>query len=82
MSKRYYLYILTNKNRTTLYVGVTGNLQQRLSQHEFDSLHGKYSFAGKYNCINLIYYEIFESMPMAILREKELKRWRREKRKI
>ncbi len=63
-----------------MYVGVTGNLQQRLSQHEFDSLNGKNSFAGKYNCVYLIYYEIFDSMPLAILREKELKKWRREKK--
>ncbi|CAM1365533.1 putative endonuclease [Tenacibaculum sediminilitoris] len=80
MLNQYVVYIITNKNKTTLYIGVTNNLQRRLSQHYFDSEHAKKSFAGKYNCYYLIYYETFENIKEAIHREKELKKWRREKK--
>ena len=80
MLYNYFVYIITNKNKTTLYIGVTNNIQRRLSQHYFDSEHSKISFAGKYNCYYLIYYEGFESITSAISREKEIKKWRREKK--
>ncbi|WP_440120343.1 GIY-YIG nuclease family protein [Tenacibaculum sp. Ill] len=80
MLENYVVYIITNKNKTTLYIGVTNNLQKRLSQHYFDSEHAKKSFSGKYNCYYLVYYETFESVNEAIHREKELKKWRREKK--
>ena len=80
MFKTYVVYIITNKNKTTLYIGVTNNIQKRLSQHYFDSERAKKSFAGKYNCYYLLYYEVFEDVTLAILREKELKSWRREKK--
>ncbi|UOB18410.1 GIY-YIG nuclease family protein [Abyssalbus ytuae] len=76
----YFVYIVTNQNKTTLYVGVTNNIQKRISQHYFDSEHVKKSFAGKYNCYYLVYYEGFEDINQAILREKEIKKWRREKK--
>ena len=76
----YLIYILTNQYRTTLYIGVTNNIQKRLGQHYFDSQNTKKSFAGKYNCIYLVYYEIFSNPKEAIAREKELKKWRREKK--
>ena len=76
----HFVYILTNQYRTTLYVGVTNNIQKRLAQHYFDSQNQKQSFAGKYNCIYLVYYEGFEKPYDAILREKEIKKWRREKK--
>ena len=76
----YFVYILTNQYRTTLYIGVTNNIQKRLGQHYFDSQNAKKSFAGKYNCIYLVYYEIFSNPKEAIAREKELKKWRREKK--
>lgn len=78
--RNYLVYIITNEYRTTLYIGVTGNIQKRLGQHYFDSQHSKKSFAGKYNCIYLVYYEIFTNPTDAIAREKELKKWRREKK--
>ena len=71
----YFVYIVTNESKTTLYIGVTNNIQRRLSQHHFDSENNKKSFAGKYNCCHLVYYEGFESIDSAILREKELKKW-------
>ena len=80
MLSPYFIYITTNEKRTVLYIGVTNNIQQRLSQHYFDSKNGKKSFAGRYNCFHLVYYEGFDSIEMAIAREKELKKWRREKK--
>ena len=80
MLYNYFVYIVTNSNSTTLYIGITNNIQRRLSQHYFDSRHRKWSFAGKYNCYYLIYYEGFEYVNAALLREKELKKWRREKK--
>lgn len=80
MLQNYFVYIITNQYRTTLYIGITNNLQKRLDQHYFESQNAKKSFAGKYNCIYLVYYEGFESSKIAIAREKELKKWRREKK--
>ncbi|SEC41176.1 putative endonuclease [Tenacibaculum sp. MAR_2009_124] len=80
MLTKYFIYILTNRNKTTLYIGVTNNLQRRLSEHYFDSQNSKKTFAGKYNCFNLIYYEIFRTVKEAIMREKEIKKWNRTKK--
>ena len=80
MLYNYFLYIVTNKNKTTLYIGVTNNIQRRLAQHYFDSEHYRKSFAGKYSCYYLLYYECFETPSEAINREKEIKKWRREKK--
>lgn len=80
MLSSFYVYIVTNKKKTVLYIGVTNNIQNRLSQHYFDSENAKKSFAGKYNCYYLVYYEPFDSIESAIAREKELKKWRREKK--
>ena len=77
---RYFVYITTNQSKTVLYIGVTNNIQRRLSQHYFDSQHAKKSFAGKYHCYFLIYYEAYDFPQLAINREKELKKWRREKK--
>ncbi len=73
----YFVYILTNKNKSTLYVGVTNNLQRRLQEHR----HGLNSgFSKKYNCHHLVYYEQFGDISNAITREKEIKSWRRDKK--
>ena len=80
MFKYYFVYIITNEKKSVLYIGVTNNIQKRLSQHYFDSQNAKKSFAGKYNCYYLLYYEKFEDINLAILREKELKGWRRDKK--
>ena len=82
MLYNYFVYITTNENKSTLYIGVTNNIQKRLSQHYFDSQHLKKSFAGKYNCYYLLFYEVFEDINAAIAREKEIKKWRREKKEI
>ncbi len=80
MNSSYVVYIVTNKYRTTLYIGVTNNIQKRLLQHYKSSLQKTTSFTGKYNCYFLVYYEIFDDINEAILREKQLKKWRREKK--
>lgn len=74
----FYVYILTNKNRTVLYTGVTNNLKLRLQQHE--SKLNQNSFAVKYNSHFLIYYQKFGWIQLAIEREKEIKNLSREKK--
>lgn len=76
--KQYYFYILTNKNKTVIYCGVTNNLTERINEHTV-AQGNKKTFTGRYNCHHLIYYEIFDSINDAIRREKEVKAWRREK---
>ncbi len=80
MLQNFFVYMVTNEYRTTLYIGVTNNIQKRIAQHYFDSQNSKQSFAGKYNCVYLVYYEGFQYPKEAIAREKELKKWRREKK--
>ncbi len=75
----YYVYITTNSNKTTLYIGVTNNLARRLQEH-YENRDDQSSFAGKYYCYNLVYCEVYESVIDAISREKEIKKWRREKK--
>lgn len=76
----YYVYIITNKHRTTFYIGVTNNLKVRLLQHKNNILEKKKTFAAKYNIQFLVYYEKHNWIQLAIAREKELKKWRREKK--
>ncbi|WP_445957697.1 GIY-YIG nuclease family protein [Yeosuana sp.] len=75
----YYVYIITNKYRSTYYIGMTNNLPKRLKQHKENIIQGNKTFASKYKIQHLVYYEKFTWVQMAILREKELKGWRREK---
>ena len=78
----YFTYITTNKYKTVLYTGVTNNLPYRLWQHEEDAKSMKKTFAGKYNCYNLVYYEHFDYINDAIDREKEIKGWTRVKKEV
>ena len=72
----FYVYITTNP---VLYTGVTNNLDRRLAEH-FENRGKPETFADKYYCDNLIYYEHFSDINQAIEREKEIKKWRREKK--
>ena len=72
---RYYVYFVSNKNRTTFYVGVTNNLSRRAAEH--NEGHGS-AFTARYNCNDLVYYESFSRIDEAITREKGLKNWKRE----
>lgn len=76
----YYVYILSNKNRSTLYIGVTNNLKLRLQQHKENLETGNKTFASKYGIEFLVFYEKFVWIQEAIAREKELKKWRRNKK--
>ena len=76
----YYIYILTNKSKTVFYTGVTNNLKIRLNQHKENNVNEKNTFTAKYNVTFLIYYEKFTWIQEAIVREKEIKDWRREKK--
>ncbi|RYG17008.1 MAG: GIY-YIG nuclease family protein [Chitinophagaceae bacterium] len=75
----YFVYIITNPNKKVLYTGVTNDLQTRLLEH-YENRGNPKTFAGKYYCFMLMYYEVFENINDAIDREKEIKGWRREKK--
>ncbi|TFF40806.1 GIY-YIG nuclease family protein [Mucilaginibacter psychrotolerans] len=75
----YYMYITTNPGKTTLYVGMTNDVGIRAFQHK-ENRGTNNSFAGKYYCYCLVYYEHFTHVEQAIAREKEVKKWRREKK--
>jgi putative endonuclease len=75
----FYVYITTNPIKTVLYVGVTNDLARRLYEHT-ENKGNKSSFAGKYYCHNLIYFEHFTHIEYAIQREKEIKKWSRKKK--
>ena len=75
MNRIYVVYILTNYNETTFYIGVTGNLQKRIWEHKNKVVEG---FTKKYNIDRLVYYELTENIESALNREKQLKRWHRQ----
>ena len=77
MSRRYYVYILTNINSRVLYPGVTNDLKRRVYEHKEKFVNG---FTKKYNVSKLVYYEIFEDPENAILREKKIKAGPRQKK--
>lgn len=70
-----YIYILSNKTRTVLYVGITSNLSSRTYQHKFED--GSI-FTSKYDCYELLYYHFFRCIEDAIAEEKRIKNWKRE----
>ena len=71
----YWVYILANKPRGTLYIGVTGGIDDRMERHMRNE--GS-KFTAKYNVKQLVYYEEFQYILDAIAREKQLKNWHRE----
>jgi putative endonuclease len=76
----YYVYIITNKFRSTYYIGITNNLKVRLQQHKDNIVLKNKTFASNYGLEYLVYCEKFVWVQEAIAREKELKKWRREKK--
>jgi len=72
------IYIMTNKNKTTLYVGVTSDLKKRVYEHKNHLFKG--SFSDRYNIEYLVYYECFGNIEEAIIREKQLKGGSRKKK--
>ena len=75
MKKDFYVYIMTNYQETTFYIGVTSDLLRRVLEHKNKDKDG---FSSKYNLTKLVYFETTESSIAAIEREKQLKRWHRE----
>ena len=73
-----FVYILTNKNNSALYTGVTSNLKDRIEQHK-GRKHPE-SFSARYNCNKLVYYEVYDSIVEAIEREKIIKGGSRKKK--
>ena len=71
------VYILSNKYRTVFYTGVTNNMNRRLYEHKNSN---KTSFCYRYKCFDLVYLEWHNQIDHAIEREKQIKRWRREKK--
>lgn len=74
VTKGGYVYILANRPGGTLYIGVTANLERRLSEHRL-GIGSK--FTHRYNLHRLVHYETFDEVTYAIEREKQLKRWQR-----
>ena len=68
--KKSYIYFMTNKNNSVIYIGVTSNLLKRVFEHKTRVFKG---FTSKYNCDKLVYFEEFEAINFAITREKQLK---------
>ena len=69
-----YLYILASRRNGTLYVGVTSDLAKRIAEHKQKLVEG---FTNEYDVTNLVYYEIFENIRDAIMRERQMKGWKR-----
>ena len=74
---QYWVYILSNNSRTSLYIGVTNDLHRRYMEHKNGIVEG---YSKKYRCHALLFYEEFSDVQDAIAREKELKGWSRAKK--
>lgn len=72
----WYVYIMTNKSNRVLYIGTTNNLDERVKEHKL-KLFPK-SFTARYNCEKLVYFEELNNSRDAILREKQMKKWKRD----
>ncbi|MCB4792135.1 MAG: GIY-YIG nuclease family protein [Elusimicrobia bacterium] len=77
MEKQYYIYIMTNKNNTVLYTGVTNDIIKRVYEHKNKVTEG---FTKRYNITKLVYYEVFNDIKNAIAREKQIKGGSRNKK--
>jgi putative endonuclease len=78
-NSNFFIYITTNPAKTVLYVGMTNDLYTRLTQH-YENRGKPKTFAGRYYCYNLVYYERHASAHAALDREKEIKGWSRAKK--
>ncbi len=73
----YYVYIMTNKINTVVYIGVTNDIQRRLYEHKNELVDG---FTKKYHLHKLVYNESYNDVKDALRREKQLKGWKRERK--
>jgi putative endonuclease len=74
VNKQFYVYIMASQRNGTLYTGMTSDLVKRVWQHKEGFVP---SFAGKYQVKRLVYFEIHDTAESAIMREKQIKKWRR-----
>ena len=74
---QYFVYMLTNLNDKVMYIGVTNNLERRLYEHKNELIDG---FTKTYHVHKLVYFEETSDVNAALEREKQMKRWRREKK--
>ena len=79
MSTNYFVYIMSNKSGSVIYIGVTRNLKKRIWEHKQKLVKG---FTKKYNASKLVYYEIFNDVKEAIKKEKQIKGWVRRKKMV
>lgn len=70
-----FVYILTNRKHGALYIGVTNNIVRRVHEHKTNAAEG---FTARYQAHKPIYFEEHETVPLAIAREKQLKKWKRD----
>ena len=74
LMKQYFVYILASKRNGTLYIGVTNDLMRRMHEHKNGMIEG---FSKRYGIHLLVHYEQTENVRSAIMREKQLKKWKR-----
>ncbi|MDO9185765.1 MAG: GIY-YIG nuclease family protein [Bacteroidia bacterium] len=79
--RSYFIYITTNPEKEVLYIGITNDLKRRLFEHQ-ENKGNPETFAGKYYCYKLVYWERFVKAEDAIAREKQLKNWNRKKKEV
>ena len=80
MNERLYcVYIMSNQTNTTLYIGVTGDINRRVYEHKNGLISG---FTKKYNVDKLVYIEHCSDINAALAREKQLKKWSRKKKEV
>jgi putative endonuclease len=72
---KYYVYIMTNKYNTVLYIGVTNNLLRRVYEHKNKLIEG---FSSKYNCSKLVWFIETQNIESAIIKEKQMKKWKKD----
>ncbi len=72
----FHVYIITNRPKGVLYIGLTKNLKRRIYQHK-KKVHPK-TFSARYNLNKLVYFEAFESKEEALTRERRMKKWNRD----
>ena len=75
MDERIFCLHNASNNSNSIYIGVTNDLKKRVSEHKNQINQG---FSSKYNCVNLVYFEKYNSIEKAIRREKQLKAWKRD----
>ena len=77
MAKQYYVYIMSSPNGNALYIGVTNDLIRRVKEHKLGEIKG---FTQKYKCKKLVYFDYGKDINGAITKEKQLKKWNRDKK--